>query len=236
METLKQYKPNKLQMAVILCASIYGEYVLHQHHTTPSLPSIGYSYQIDQAQELMSADELLKMLQNKSDAKSILKFVHSHLPKKYKSDAQGITETIILEAKRHQLDPMFLMAVIMTESSFNPDVVGGHGELGLMQIMPKSGPWLAKRLKIKGTINLKDPKTNIRLGAYYLGKLRHKFEGIGNRYMAAYNMGSKNVNKLVRKKKEPRIYSDKVLAHYSRIYQTVQKPNYASSTHVALNN
>lgn len=222
METQTQFKASKLQLALIIGVSIYADN-LFSDHGKGSLPPIANVYQKDQAKELLGKKQFSITSKTKFDSSHLLKIVEKHLPKKFKSEAKEISKTLIFEARRNQLDPMFLMAVIMTESSFNPEAKGLHGEIGLMQILPKTAEWLAKKHKVTGPINLKNPKTNIRLGAIYLGTLRAKFSKVGNRYIAAYNMGPKNVRRLVASNIEPRIYSDKVLRHYSNMYSQIQK-------------
>jgi soluble lytic murein transglycosylase-like protein len=60
-----------------------------------------------------------------------------------------------------------LDAVMKVESGYNPLAAGADGEVGLMQVMPPT----AKMLGFKGTTaELRDPETNIRLGARYLAE------------------------------------------------------------------
>jgi hypothetical protein len=61
-----------------------------------------------------------------------------------------------------------------------------------MQIRPCTGKEIAQKLKVKKW-NLADPTTNIRFGAYYFSTLRGKFDRHAQLYIAAYNMGAKNV-------------------------------------------
>jgi soluble lytic murein transglycosylase len=116
------------------------------------------------------------------------------------------------------MDPLFLLAVIATESQFNLKAHGLHGEIGLMQILPKTAHWLATRAGLPRNFDLHDPAVNIRVGAAYFARLRKKFNGIGTRYVAAYNMGTSNVRRLLALRAEPRIYPDKVLVNYRKLY------------------
>ena len=127
------------------------------------------------------------------------------------------------------MDPLFLMAVIATESQFNPKARGSHGEIGLMQVLPKTAKWIAPQAGIKrNQINLEDPALNIRIGATYFAKLRKTFEGKGTRYVSAYNMGSKNVRKLLKSNKEPKIYSARVIGNYTAFYARIGSTTLAS--------
>lgn len=42
---------------------------------------------------------------------------------------------ILASAERYKIDHMLIAVIISGESSWSPDVVGGHGEIGLMQVM-----------------------------------------------------------------------------------------------------
>src|SRR5574341_2662381 len=52
-------------------------------------------------------------------------------------------------AKRHGLDPLFVAALIYSESSFKPRAVSKSGAVGLMQIMPTTAEQLAKELGLE---------------------------------------------------------------------------------------
>lgn len=222
METNKKAKSYKLHIALFILSSIFVESLFHDQ-VTDLLPAVAQASQQTQAEELLKPSILKKTKQVHVSSEEVFKIVQKHLPKKYKKRTASISKTIIQEAKRHGMDPLFLMAVIMTESSFNPEARGRHGEIGLMQILPKTAEWIAQRQKMKGRINLKSPETNIKIGAAYLAKLRMKFNYVGNRYIAAYNMGSKNVRRLVASNVEPYIYSDKVLKNYETFYVQIHR-------------
>ena len=75
----------------------------------------------------------------------------------------GITR----EARRQGLPPEIADAVAGVESAYDPNAVGGAGEVGLMQVMPST----AAMLGFRGTrAALFEPETNIRLGVTYLAQ------------------------------------------------------------------
>ncbi len=87
-----------------------------------------------------------------------------------------------------------IYAVIKTESNFNPDAVSSAGAVGLMQLIPETYSWVAKRLGENENIELiSDPDTNIRYGTYYLKFLTDRFKSDEAIY-AAYNAGYARVN------------------------------------------
>jgi len=134
--------------------------------------------------------------------------------------AQQVYKTILAESKKHSFDPIFLMAVIENESSFNLKARGTSGEIGLMQLMPDTGKWIAKKIGVKwnGEKTLEDPVQNIRIGAAYMALLREKFDSHSRLYLAAYNMGQKNVSRALAKEIWPKDYPIRVMQRYIRFY------------------
>jgi soluble lytic murein transglycosylase len=153
--------------------------------------------------------------------------VENGLPKAYKSRALSVSKAIIEESAKYALDPFFVLAVISGESSFNPLAVGPVGEIGMMQIRPSTGKWMAEIIKSKwgGEKTLRDPVTNIKLGVAYLSWLRAKFDGHSQLYLAAYNMGPKAVKNAVSKAIYPKDYPIHVMKRYIAFYKEIGKPN-----------
>ncbi len=88
-----------------------------------------------------------------------------------------------------------VMAVIKTESNFEPDAHSGKAS-GLMQLTDDTAKWVCDKLKIDyDDINLFKPSDNIRLGCYYLRHLIDKYDGNIDVALAAYNGGPGNVGK-----------------------------------------
>ncbi len=106
-------------------------------------------------------------------------------------------EQIKANAEACGLDPFLVAAVIHCESGYDVDAVSPAGAVGLMQIMPDTGAWIADKLKIEGYCDqqLCDPDTNIQLGCWYLQYLTERFGGAHKHMLAAYNAGPNNVQK-----------------------------------------
>ena len=73
------------------------------------------------------------------------------------------------------------------------DAVSHKGAKGLMQISDITREWAKEEMNL-GDIDIFDPKTNIKIGCWYLNKLYKEF-GRLDLVIAAYNGGSGNVNK-----------------------------------------
>ncbi|MBE2179075.1 MAG: lytic transglycosylase domain-containing protein [Chthoniobacterales bacterium] len=81
-------------------------------------------------------------------------------------------DEIASSAARHGVDPLLVKAVIWQESRFHPDKLGAHGERGLMQVTEGAAQdWVqAEGIETFSPGDLLDPKTNIEVGAWYLGR------------------------------------------------------------------
>jgi len=168
----------------------------------------------------------------------LLNKFQSSLPKKFVKKAPQITQMLISQAQKHDFDPAFVMAIIKTESNFNPLAIGGVGEIGLMQIRPETAAWIANKEKIKwnGPKTLKDPVQNVKIGVAYMAFLRDLFEGKAYKYLSAYNMGPNKLKKLIGNDSMPRKYSTKVMTHYEEFYNQIaifNKPANMASSHVS---
>ena len=109
-------------------------------------------------------------------------------PLKYK---KHISET----AELYNVDQSLIASVINAESSFRPDSVSNKGAIGLMQIMPATGEWVAKKMQIEFTNEtLTDPHTNVLIGTFYLNYLLNKFKD-ERTALIAYNAGEGKVTK-----------------------------------------
>jgi soluble lytic murein transglycosylase len=101
---------------------------------------------------------------------------------------------IAVAARRYQMDPALIKAVIWRESSFNPDAVGTSGELGLMQVGDLAAhEWAdAEKLGAPALGQLTNPATNILAGAWYLKKLLGRYHAVDDPVpyaLADYNAG-----------------------------------------------
>lgn len=98
-------------------------------------------------------------------------------------------ESLVREmARRHDVDPALVRAVIHAESAFNERAVSPKGAAGLMQLMPAT----AARFGVRDVF---DPEENIRGGVTYLAFLLRLFDGDQRLALAAYNAGEGAVKK-----------------------------------------
>ena len=116
-------------------------------------------------------------------------------------------EDLIREyAQANGLEPAYVAAVILAESSYRPEAVSSADARGLMQIVPSTGEWIAGKLdETFFEEALFDPATNIRYGCWYLGFLMDRYGGDMRCASAAYHQGQGTVDAWLR---DPALSSD----------------------------
>lgn len=130
------------------------------------------------------------------------------------SDAAWLVNEVHQQAKLHNLDPILMLSIIATESSFNPEAKSHAGALGLMQVVPKWHSDQLARLNLSEPHqDLLNPSDNIAVGALVLKKYLRMQNGDVVRALQKYN-GSLNDPSLT--------YSNKVLRHYDWLFRKVQ--------------
>ena len=115
-------------------------------------------------------------------------------------ELDALAQTIVAEARRHELDSALVMAVMHVESRFNSFAVSPVGALGIMQIMPATGEELARKHGVRwmGQQTLFDPHVNVRLGVAYLKQLAVRYDSV-QVALAAYNWGPGHIDGRLRR-------------------------------------
>ncbi|HEX2833075.1 MAG TPA: lytic transglycosylase domain-containing protein [Thermoanaerobaculia bacterium] len=127
-------------------------------------------------------------------------------------------DLIYEKAKKYDVDPALVAAVIEQESRFKPRARSHVGAKGLMQLMPRTGRWMGAR-------DLYDPEQNIDAGVKYIKYLNQRFNGDLKKTIAAYNGGEGNVMRYrgVPPFRETRQYVKKVLKNYDKHTKKLEK-------------
>ena len=131
---------------------------------------------------------------------------------------QEIRRALAWFAKKYQLDPALLHAVIKTESDFRQHAVSPKGAVGLMQLTPAT----AATLRVSDAY---DSIQNIRGGSKQLRHLLNLYQGDLPLALAAYNAGVHRVkDHKVPRIRETRTYVKRVLRYYE-LFRSHPKPS-----------
>ena len=94
-------------------------------------------------------------------------------------------------ARAEAIDSGWMFGVIRRESAFMADIGSSAGAQGLMQLMPATAKYVAKKFDLPAPdrSDLHDPSTNMQLGSAYLRYVLDKFDANQVLATAAYNAG-----------------------------------------------
>jgi len=120
-----------------------------------------------------------------------------------------LDQLIVNHARRKQLDPDLVRAVIQVESAYRPGALSQKGAMGLMQLMPET----AQELSVDDPW---DPGQNVRGGTDYLRYLIDLFGGKLELALAGYNAGPTAVERYggIPPYQETRNYVERVMRIY----------------------
>ena len=129
---------------------------------------------------------------------------------------------------------VYSLAIARQESLFDPRALSRSGAIGLMQIMPKTGRFIAQKLGEKEfrKEKLYEPELNYRFGSYYFKKLLKRFK-LFPLAAAAYNCGPTRIGRLI--KIFGKINNPKDLIVFNEIFVPFQETrDYVKKTYVNL--
>lgn len=104
--------------------------------------------------------------------------------------ATAYGDLIFAAARRHEINPELVAAVIRAESAFDARAVSSKGARGLMQLMPATG----RRFGLRPS-ELFEPAKNIDAGVRYLRFLADRFADDLGKVLAGYNAGEGSVDR-----------------------------------------
>lgn len=175
---------------------LYEQVLDHQHRPMATL---------NQAERFTKHLLKTQLKERISSKRPILTLIVPLVPNHLNQRAQKYLRLVQQAARRYRLDESLILAIIQTESSFNPYAVSGSQALGLMQVRQESAgvdvfTHIKRRRGRPSRSYLFNPSKNIDTGAAYLhllhtrylGKIRHP---LSRRYavIAAYNGGTSAV-------------------------------------------
>lgn len=101
-----------------------------------------------------------------------------------------LREQVLAQAQQAGIDPAFMYGLIRQESRFIMDTRSHVGASGLMQVMPATASWTARKIGLDYKPGMiADRDINLRLGSAYLKLVLDDFGGSQPLAAAAYNAG-----------------------------------------------
>lgn len=130
-------------------------------------------------------------------------------------------------SKQFGVEEEMIYAVMRQESFFRENARSPASAKGLMQVMPKTGAYLARKLNI-GNYSLYDPEVSIPMGTKFLADLLKNYDGKLTWAAIAYNGGPGNLRKWKRNhyKGDFNHFLEEIPAKESRDYCRVILSNY----------
>ncbi|MGW8192880.1 MAG: lytic transglycosylase domain-containing protein [Desulforhopalus sp.] len=186
------------QASMFICRDKHGEVSFTNVPNSPDCNTFTFT----ERKKKTDSDNFSRKTKLQSKRKSSPKFTCD--PSKFDHDIRRV-------ARRYNVDPSLIKAIIHTESAFDHQAVSKTGAQGLMQLMPET----ARELRVANPFN---PRENIDGGTRYFCKLMDSFNGDLILSLAAYNAGPGLV---MRTGGVPRIpetlrYVNKVLKRYKQ--------------------
>ncbi|MCK5126732.1 MAG: lytic transglycosylase domain-containing protein [candidate division Zixibacteria bacterium] len=134
-------------------------------------------------------------------------------------EKKQLANVIFEESAKYNYDPLLIMSVIITETTFKKGQVSHVGARGIMQLMPSTGQDVAMRSGMQwiGSEQLFDPTTNVKLGTLYLFEQILKFKDV-RKGIIAYNLGETRLRGRLRANKPlPSGYFRKIWENYNML-------------------
>jgi soluble lytic murein transglycosylase len=120
---------------------------------------------------------------NTSDRTRVEVDMAQRFPMPYRKD-------VVAQAREIGIDPAYIYGLIRQESRFIVDARSHVGASGLMQIMPTTARWTAKKIGLDyKPAMIADREVNLKLGTAYLKLVLDDFQGSQAMAAAAYNAG-----------------------------------------------
>jgi len=148
-------------------------------------------------------------------------------------DIRTIAHEIGEASEKYGHDPLLLVALMKTESSFQPAARSSVGARGLMQLMPITGRHLNNQIQKEpmllgeefehvGNINYLGIEGNIQFGALYLAQMMVKYQSL-DKALYAYNLGPNLLDERLKNGGTvPERYRKKVLNTFQKLKNQVK--------------
>lgn len=135
-------------------------------------------------------------------------------PRLYTQNPVMFRTQVIKHAKKNNIDPRFVLAIMKQESSFRPNAKSPAGARGLIQLVFDTA---IKYKDEAGYRNLQpddlyNPETNVAIGSIYIRSIKDEFGGLYEAVAASYNAGEDNAARWLNRTspKDPGLFAAEV--------------------------
>lgn len=145
---------------------------------------------------------------------TIVKKTSISSPRLYSDYPSPFALDVLKNARRHGIDPRFILAIMKQESSFRPGAKSPAAARGLLQLVYDTA------LKYKDAAgiaslqpdDLYNPSVNISIGSLYMSRLKEEFGGVYEAIAASYNAGEDNTARWLNRSRprEPGIFASEI--------------------------
>lgn len=108
---------------------------------------------------------------------------------------QQVRAVVLEEARRFAVPPALALAVAWQESGWRQGVVSEAGAVGVMQLLPGTGDWVAAAM-LHEPVRIGELRSNVRAGVRLLAHYLERYSGDRDRTLAAYYQGQRAVDTL----------------------------------------
>ena len=136
------------------------------------------------AAELASRNSMYDRSINAADRTSTLHDFNLRYPAPYRESLQG-------RLREHGLEEAWVYGLMRQESRFATQAKSNVGAAGLMQIMPATAKWVARKMGMRDYRKalIHETEINLKLGTYYMKNVLTSFDNSAVMASAAYNAG-----------------------------------------------
>ncbi|MDQ2941033.1 MAG: LysM peptidoglycan-binding domain-containing protein [Chloroflexota bacterium] len=106
---------------------------------------------------------------------------------------QEVRTVIVEEARRFGVPPALALAIGWQESGWRQGVVSRAGAVGVMQLLPATGDWVAATM-LHEPVRIGELRSNIRAGVRLVAHYLERYGGDRDRTLAAYYQGQRAVD------------------------------------------
>ena len=129
------------------------------------------------------------------DAHRVCERTHLQAPQGLSASQSEVRAVILEEAQRLGVPPALALAVAWQESGWRQGVVSEAGAVGVMQLLPATGDWVAGAI-LHEPVDIGQLRSNVRAGVKLLAHYLERYAGDRDRALAAYYQGQRAVDTL----------------------------------------